>query len=643
MIFAAEIPPGGSAIPRERSNASLPISSAIRPTLWLVLSLLCSRPATPQQAVSPPPSPVSTPAARASSQPPIVPLFRIVGTVVDSLTKSPVPGAELTLVPMGTRRSTGLSTRRRSQQQPEQTVTAVADTAGRFTIEAPSAGGWSLTAAAHGYHSQAFDEHDGYSTAIVLTEANPSFDLTFALPPASAIEGYVLDDAGEPVRNGRLTLSLVPPATPEDPHPHGQVRANQHTDDRGYYRFSSLLAGDYEVRLQAQPWYATTGGAQFRRVAGDGVGSGIGGVSAFADPSSAPAPLDVVYPILWYPGVADFSAATPLTLRPGEAREADFRLSPIPGFHLRIAAAAAPAEDSARPAIQNNASLSQVLPDGSEAPVAMSAQTDESGNMEFSGLAPGTYIVHRPGEWIGTGDSAATIRISPDSARSVDLSQATAATPVTVKIDPPADIPSLQVIFRDLSTGRISFLRNPQTFGFQGPRGGLVAIPPVSKDPSPAARSIDLEPDRYEVSLAGIGDLHLTGIEATGATATGRTVTIGGGSPSLSLHVAAGRANIAGFVHIRGAPDAGAMVLLVPATLGDPAGLCITRRDQSNTDGSFDILNVLPGAYILVAIDHGWDLNWRDPATLRGFLTHGLPLDLTGAGDRRESVEAQSP
>ncbi len=85
------------------------------------------------------------------------------------------------------------------------------------------------------------------------------------------------------------------------------------------------------------------------------------------------------------------------------------------------------------------------------------------------------------------------------------------------------------------------------------------------------------------------------------------------------------------------------MVLLVPATLGDPAGLNVTRRDQSNSDGSFDITNVLPGAYILVGIDHGWDVNWSDPATLRRFLMQGLPLDLTSAGDRKEKVEAQEP
>jgi hypothetical protein len=33
------------------------------------------------------------------------------------------------------------------------------------------------------------------------------------------------------------------------------------------------------------------------------------------------------------------------------------------------------------------------------------------------------------------------------------------------------------------------------------------------------------------------------------------------------------------------------------------------RRYQSNTDGSFNLDAILPGAYILVPIDHGWTIN----------------------------------
>jgi hypothetical protein len=141
----------------------------------------------------------------------------------------------------------------------------------------------------------------------------------------------------------------------------------------------------------------------------------------------------------------------------------------------------------------------------------------------------------------------------------------------------------------------------------------------------------------------GTGDVHLASIEAAGATATGRTVAIEGGAPKLVLHTASGRGVVSGVVNFHGHPDAGAMVLLIPATFGDPSGVDLPGRDQSNSDGSFEISGVLPGGYILVAIDHGWDVNWSDPATLRRYLVHGVALEIKPPADLKERIEALAP
>ena len=65
---------------------------------------------------------------------------------------------------------------------------------------------------------------------------------------------------------------------------------------------------------------------------------------------------------------------------------------------------------------------------------------------------------------------------------------------------------------------------------------------------------------------------------------------------------------------------AGALVLLVPSTVDAPGSITEIRRDQSNTDGSFEMDDVIPGQYILVAIEHGWQMNWNNVATLRVYL-----------------------
>ena len=611
----------------------------------LLIALLLTGIAKAQQDDDPPPasarrvrsgakSAAGTKAAEASP-------FHITGRVINSLTRSPVARAEVTVSPMGVRRANG----RFAGRGAGQTIAASTDAEGRFAVEVPSAGGWSLSVATHGYRSQALDEHDGYSTAIILTEGNPTHDVVFRLTPAAAIEGYVLDEAGEAVRNAQLTVSLLPPATPEEGHPRPQTRGSQRTDDRGYYKFSGLLSGDYDVRVQAQPWYATNGGGN--RFGSSGIGSITGGFSAVGgsvDPSSAtPDPLDVVYPVVWFPGVTDLSAATPISLREGETKVADFHLLPEPGFHLRLPSSN-DGGNAGGDVLRNNPYLVQVLPDGAEIPVLTIQRTTADGSMEYSGLAPGTYVVHQQGEG-GQPSGSATVRIAENSAHVLDASQATLGVAVSVKIEPEAESSSLQISFRDLENGHVSSIQSPRSLGGarggRGGRDGGDSIPAKSGDG--ANRTIDLQTGRYEVFLNGGGDVHLVSIDAKGATAVGRTVTITSGAPVLTLHIAHGRASVTGFVQSRGKPVEGAMVLLVPATQGDPSGLEKMRRDQSNTDGSFDITGVLPGAYILVAIDHGWDVNWADPTTLRRFLMRGLPLDLSTAGEQKETLEALLP
>lgn len=83
--------------------------------------------------------------------------------------------------------------------------------------------------------------------------------------------------------------------------------------------------------------------------------------------------------------------------------------------------------------------------------------------------------------------------------------------------------------------------------------------------------------------------------------------------------------------------------MLVPASFGQPGSITMLRRDQTNTDGGFLIENVIPGDYILLAIDHGWTVNWRDPATLARFLAHGIPLALQSGASPKQDLTVQSP
>ncbi len=157
-------------------------------------------------------------------------------------------------------------------------------------------------------------------------------------------------------------------------------------------------------------------------------------------------------------------------------------------------------------------------------------------------------------------------------------------------------------------------------------------------------RVIEVPPGNYEVTLlAGRSNTYLTAITAKSAEVHGRHVVVPAGDSTLTLHLATGLATLTGNVTMHDKPTVGATVLLVPASLGDPGSFATIGRDQSNTDGSFDITGITPGQYILIAIDHGWQINWSDPSTLRRYLTQGTPIDLTSSEKLKQKIEAQTP
>ena len=79
-----------------------------------------------------------------------------------------------------------------------------------------------------------------------------------------------------------------------------------------------------------------------------------------------------------------------------------------------------------------------------------------------------------------------------------------------------------------------------------------------------------------------------------------------------------------------GQPFAGAMIVLVPR---DPANNSpLFRRDQSDSDGTFTLPNVVPGQYTVVAIANGWDLEWGNPAALQPYLKGGEAVQVSGRG-----------
>jgi hypothetical protein len=277
--------------------------------------------------------------------------------------------------------------------------------------------------------------------------------------------------------------------------------------------------------------------------------------------------------------------------------------------------------------------VQQIAPGSTGQPLmAGTMRGNAQGQMDVGGLAPGKYRVRIAG--VNGQESFNIVEVTPGSVRTLDLGAPSSNAKVTLQFDGISDSESrpVQINLIDTATGSGNF---PSNF-----EGGLMALGRGGRN---SERTMEVAPGRYEVVLQGRPDVYLTGVTAKGADAIGRYVTLPAGPVTLTLHIASGRATVSGIASFQGKPSIGAMVLLVPITIEDPNSLTILRRDQTNTDGGFDLGSILPGKYILVAVDHGWRVNRNDPSTLRGYLMHGIPLDLTSGANIRQNIDAQAP
>ncbi len=548
--------------------------------------------------------------------------FKITGIVISEGNGAPVPNCHLT----ATRSSGGVAPQMLPRQQRipgnEDSPSTDTDIRGHFSLLVPTAGSWQVYAFGRGFRQQPYDRHEDFFSAVVLTPAAPTYDLVFRVEPDSAIAGFVIDEAGEGVRNARMSLRAAEAKTPDLTDGGGSTRAGTMTDDRGHYEFSGLAPGDYNVGVQAEPWYAA--GAQGNRFQRGG------GTSA--DPL-----LDVVYPQAWFPGVTDRRSAEVISLHHGEDRQVDFNLTPVPATHLRISAPS-PTTLSAQRG-QVFPSVERIASDGVPF-VNTSVQIDPQGQIDIGGLSPGLYRVTSPGS--GGSQTPSFIRVPSGASRSLDLSAAIPVANLTLRLQADGDSDQIQIVLTDVDSDA-TFV----SFGSAGPnhtRDSLQRRPQMGAPLAPGGdRKLEVPPARYRVSVVGDGEVYLSSLSIGNRVVDGRIASLASGSTTLDLKLSRGRAAVRGVASLAGKPAGGAMVMLVPATFGQPASITILRRDQANTDGSFLIENVIPGDYILLAIDHGWTINWRDPSTLERFLTHGLPLALQSQASVKQDLAVQTP
>jgi protocatechuate 3,4-dioxygenase beta subunit len=232
-----------------------------------------------------PPPPAKDPAAPpAPPRPDATGTARIAGTVVDATSGRPINAAQLLLVPVDGQRLTNWKR---------------TDAKGRFEYTQLEARRYTLRFQADRFVTLEFGQkRPGEAGLLIQLKDGEDYRADMRLPRASALEGTLLDEFGDPAPS--VIVQASQRAYAAGRHrlmPVGSRIASVPSDDRGRYRISALSPGEYYV-------------------------SAMSGVYTEANEVGGFAPT-------YFPGTTDAAAATPVTVAFGaDSLGTTFALTP---------------------------------------------------------------------------------------------------------------------------------------------------------------------------------------------------------------------------------------------------------------------------------------------------------------------------
>ena len=403
------------------------------------------------------------------------------------------------------------------------------------------------------------------------------------------ITGHVLDEFGEAVRNASVTLW-------RDDHSAGIGRTvpvqTDQSDDQGLFEFAPLDAGTYFVSAAAKPWYAVHAPSIRQTGAPD-------------TPTSVDPSLDSAYLPTYYAGATDVEEASPILIRGGDHFDLDLHLTPVPALHVIVHSP--PEENGPLAAIPM---LLRRDFGGVQQPFQTEVQMTAPGVFEIT-ATPGKYEL-RLQQRNGQPSRSTEVEISENN-QELDASAGQASSNISAKVEliGEATPPS------------------PMVFALRNAQHRVVARAELS--PAREVSFASVVPGTYEV-LAGSASraYSVVSMIVNGSPVLGRLLTVAAGADLvLALSVAGGAADVSGVAQRAGKGAAGAMIVLVPKN-PDASG-DLFRRDQSDLDGTFIFHQVIPGAYTVIAIENGWDLDWSKPAVISRYAAHAQEVMVGGS------------
>jgi hypothetical protein len=256
--------------------------------------------------------------------------YTVAGQVINQLTGAPIPRALVQI--SGKAQLTGGQ--------------------GEFSFAAVTEGRTQITLTKPGYFSTG--ARNRYSPPVPLTVSSDSDKLVLKMVPESVIVGQVTGNDREPLEGAQLVLlqysSGVGPSRLV-PAPMGM---NARTDEDGNFRIAGLSSGRYYLAVKAGNVTRSILGAQSLKKNATYQG------------------------VVYYPGTADFAAALPIVLAPGQKLDANFELTLVPAYNVSGT-------------LVSTAGLKQLFPPGiidatGQTLFPVSSFDEQSGRFEFKSL-----------------------------------------------------------------------------------------------------------------------------------------------------------------------------------------------------------------------------------------------------------------
>jgi len=230
--------------------------------------------------------------------------------------------------------------------------------------------------------------------------------------------------------------------------------------------------------------------------------------------------------------------------------------------------------------------------------------------MELTGVPAGKYTVRIPA---AAGQAAkfteADIR---NDGQELETNKAEPAASMKLTVELPNDEPAPSQL----------------ALALQDERGQIAAFNLVGADGRVAFD--DLAAGSYRIIAARTAEkAYAVGrILAENGQAVGPNVNVTEGAElQLRVTLILGVASVQGIVKRGDKPASGIMVVLIPASPELQQDLF--RRDQTDSDGSFSLPDIIPGTYTVAAIEDAWDFDWSQPSALARYAQNGQPVTIS--------------